>query len=213
VVLYLHVFNWPKDGRLLVPGLKNAVESALVLASGAKLEAKAAGNGVALTVPDAAPDAISSTIVLKVKGTIEVEQAPSPSESPLQTPDAEGTLKLPAAAAKTHGASLKHEARNDNLGYWTKADDWAEWSCEVTKPGKFTVSAHTASTSSASFDVIVGAQRLRVNFPRTGNYTTYQTTQAGTLELSAGRTTLSIKPVKEGWRPVNLKWLKLTPQK
>jgi alpha-L-fucosidase len=68
--LYLHVFDWPADGKLLVPGLKTTVESASLLASGAKLTAAPGNDGLALTLPATAPDKISSTIVLKVKGTL-----------------------------------------------------------------------------------------------------------------------------------------------
>ena len=71
--LYLHVFNWPEDGNLLVPGLKNAVESASLLAGGGKLDAIAGDGGVIIKVPATAPDKISSTVVLKVKGTLKVE--------------------------------------------------------------------------------------------------------------------------------------------
>ena len=31
-ILYLHVFDWPKDGELLVPGLKNEIRQAYLLA-------------------------------------------------------------------------------------------------------------------------------------------------------------------------------------
>jgi alpha-L-fucosidase len=69
--LYLHVFNWPSDGKLVVPGLNAPVESAMLLADGKKLEAKNGAEGVTVTLPAAAPDAISSTVVLKVKGKVE----------------------------------------------------------------------------------------------------------------------------------------------
>ncbi len=71
--LYLHVFDWPNDGKLLVPGLKNAVESATLLADGSNLDAAAGDGGVAITVPASAPDKISSTVVLKVRGPLVVE--------------------------------------------------------------------------------------------------------------------------------------------
>ena len=66
--LYLHVFNWPADGRILVPGLKNEVSSATVLATGDKLVTTSDAEGVSVAVLGAAPDPISSTIVLKLKG-------------------------------------------------------------------------------------------------------------------------------------------------
>ena len=71
--LYLHVFDWPADGRLLVPGLKNSVESAALLADGKTLTTANSQKGVVVTLPATAPDKISSTIVLKVKGPLQIE--------------------------------------------------------------------------------------------------------------------------------------------
>lgn len=70
--LYLHVFDWPADGKLVVPGLKNTVQSASLLATHNKLKTSASPEGVILSVPNAAPHKISSTIVLKIKGAPEV---------------------------------------------------------------------------------------------------------------------------------------------
>jgi alpha-L-fucosidase len=71
--LYLHIFDWPKDGKLNVPGLKNQVQSAALIGSKAKLPTASNGDGVLITVPTIAPDKISSTIVLQVKGPLQVE--------------------------------------------------------------------------------------------------------------------------------------------
>jgi alpha-L-fucosidase len=71
--LYLHVFDWPADGKLLVPGLKNEVTSASFLANLKKLAAAKTDSGVMLTVPATAPDKIATTIALKVKGTLQIE--------------------------------------------------------------------------------------------------------------------------------------------
>ena len=72
-ILYLHVFDWPKDGKLMVPGLKNSVKSATLLAGRGKLKTSASADGVEIAVPAEAPDKISSTIVLTIKGKPEVE--------------------------------------------------------------------------------------------------------------------------------------------
>jgi alpha-L-fucosidase len=71
--LYLHVFEWPSDGKLVVPGLKNALASARLLANDDELATAATPNGPVITLPAAASDKISSTIVLKVKGALEVD--------------------------------------------------------------------------------------------------------------------------------------------
>lgn len=70
--LYLHVFDWPADGKLLVPGLRNSVTSAALLRNGRRLTAVTSPAGVLLTLPKNAPDKISSTVVLKLKGPVEV---------------------------------------------------------------------------------------------------------------------------------------------
>jgi alpha-L-fucosidase len=70
--LYLHVFAWPKDGKLLVPGLKNKVGAAKLLAGGGKLAAQTTPAGVVVTLPAAAPDPLSSTVALTLDGPPQV---------------------------------------------------------------------------------------------------------------------------------------------
>jgi alpha-L-fucosidase len=71
-ILYLHVFNWPKDGKLNVPGLRNRVTGATLLANGKALESASSADGVTLTLPEAAPDPIASTIALHIEGAPQV---------------------------------------------------------------------------------------------------------------------------------------------
>ena len=71
--LYLHVFNWPK-GDLVVPGLKNTVAKAYLLADAdkAELPVEAVDAGVSIKVPAEAPDKVNTVVVLEVEGTPEV---------------------------------------------------------------------------------------------------------------------------------------------
>ncbi len=71
--LYLHVFTWPTDGKLAVPGLRNAITSATLLATGAQLATEKTADGLTVTLPATAPDPISSTVVLELKGAPEVD--------------------------------------------------------------------------------------------------------------------------------------------
>jgi alpha-L-fucosidase len=65
--LYLHVFDWPKDGKLRVP-LNNKAESARLLATGKKLSVRSVDGKLVIDVPAAAPDAADSVIALKIRG-------------------------------------------------------------------------------------------------------------------------------------------------
>jgi alpha-L-fucosidase len=73
--LYLHVFDWPADGQLCVPGLKTEVRKAYLLADPGKADLRVTpeAGSLVVTVPASAPDAICSVVVLELKGDLQVE--------------------------------------------------------------------------------------------------------------------------------------------
>jgi alpha-L-fucosidase len=78
--LYFSVFNWPADGKLLIPGLKNGVSSAIVLATGAKLRTSGASDGLTIILPAKGPDPIASVIKVEVRGKVENITVPQPAK-------------------------------------------------------------------------------------------------------------------------------------
>ena len=206
--LYLHVFNWPADGKLVVPGLKNVAKSARLLATGKKLKFSTTAAGVEIMVPAEAPDKISSTVVLKIKGAPEIATTTT-----TQAQAADGSVQLLASEADLHGG-LQYESGGDkdNIGFWTNPDDTASWSFEVNHPGKFKVTAEIAAEASGRFEVMVGEQKVQGTAPATQDYTKFQSANlTGALDISAGNVTLTMKPVGEGWQPMNLRSLQLMP--
>jgi len=207
--LYLHVFNWPEDGKLLVPGLKNTAQRAFVLTDPARkqLALQSSAEGLTLSLPAAAPDPVSSTIVLQVKGPLDIERAGLTQES-------DGSILLPAREARLHGSELQYETgeQRDNIGFWTNPDDWADWEFKVTRPGKFDVTAEVAALERASFEVSVGDSATRGEAAATGDYGRFRAVKLGTLHIaSPGKVTLGVHPVKDGWHPLNLKAIRLNP--
>jgi alpha-L-fucosidase len=77
-ILYFSVFNWPADGKLSIPGLKNGIKSASLLATGAKVRTTGSGEGLTITLPAAAPDPIASIIKVVVRGKVENVTSPQP---------------------------------------------------------------------------------------------------------------------------------------
>jgi alpha-L-fucosidase len=73
--LYLHVFDWPKNGRLVVPGLASQPLKATLLAAAGPLQVSAGENGVTLAVPAEAPDPIATVVALDIQGTPRVTDA------------------------------------------------------------------------------------------------------------------------------------------
>lgn len=72
--LYLHVFNWPNDGKLLVPGLRNPIRNAFFLAGDQRIKASTHKDGVVLDLPDQPLDLIDTVIVLEVDGKLNLKK-------------------------------------------------------------------------------------------------------------------------------------------
>jgi alpha-L-fucosidase len=69
-LLYFSVFDWPKDGKLVVPGLNQPVKSVVILANGKPLKSKSTSEGLTIELPVKAPDAIATVIKVTVKGVV-----------------------------------------------------------------------------------------------------------------------------------------------
>ncbi|UCG59504.1 MAG: alpha-L-fucosidase [Phycisphaerales bacterium] len=68
--LYLHVFDWPDDGKLRVPGLQSEVKKAYLLADRKHRKLALTRDGedqIILDVPGEAPDRINSVVVLEIR--------------------------------------------------------------------------------------------------------------------------------------------------
>lgn len=65
--LYLHVFDWPADGKLRVSGLGNDPEKAVLL-GGDELKVERDGSDLIVDLPGAAPNPYSSTVELTIQG-------------------------------------------------------------------------------------------------------------------------------------------------
>ncbi|MFT4512978.1 MAG: alpha-L-fucosidase [Planctomycetota bacterium] len=77
--LYLHVFDWPSNGTLVLPGLANTVDRAYLLSEpNQPLTVATNGNspGATVRLPAVAPDAIASVVVVEVRGKATVFRTP-----------------------------------------------------------------------------------------------------------------------------------------
>ncbi len=211
--LYLHVFEWPKDGKLLVP-VSNKVKKAFLLAKPVESLALAGGEGggVIVSVPAAASDPNATVIVLEIDGAPAVVAT-----APTLKQAADGTLSLKAAEAEiTGGAKLETKSGNEqNIGFWTSPDDSVQWAAQLTKPGTFDVEVNYACDpkSGGKYTLNAGGQKLTVTIAPTQSWGDFVTSKVGQLKLEkAGAITLEIKPVeKVGEGLMNLRAVVLKP--
>ena len=74
--LYLHVFDWPANGKLIVPGLKNTIEKAYLLADKSQkpLDHQTIQHAAVIKVPVIAPDPLVTVVVLEMTGVVKMEK-------------------------------------------------------------------------------------------------------------------------------------------
>jgi len=77
--LYAHVFTWPENGQLAVPGLTNAITRIYSLdAPAVDLSYTVANHTITISVPPTAPDAVDSVIAIEVNGKPVADPAYAP---------------------------------------------------------------------------------------------------------------------------------------
>ncbi len=110
-----------------------------------------------------------------------------------------GAILLKARDARVHGGKLRYEdaPQKDTLGFWTQADDWAEWEFEAPHAGKFAVELLQGcgkGSGGATVAVTVADQTLTMKVEETGHFQRFVPRTIGTVNLDKpGRYTLTIK--------------------
>ncbi len=210
--LYLHVFDWPNDGKLVIPGLRSKVTRAYLLADREKPRRIDQGEErVRVAVPQETPDPIDTVVVLEIEG--EPDVAPVYIE---QSPD--GSVVLKAVDATVHGDTAQYETGGgkDNIGYWTNAKDYVSWEFRIDRPATFKIGITYACTSGAAgseYSVSIGERTLRGTIRGTGDWTDFVNEELGTVELATrGTYTLTVTPMRMPRGAVmNLKAIELRP--
>jgi alpha-L-fucosidase len=190
--LFLHVFDWPQT-PLFVPGLKNRVEEAYLLADPKRASLPVSQNedGVTITLPTEAPDKIASVVVLEISGPADV--------APYSIPQAsDGSVTFPAVDGTIHGDTARYDADpgKDDVGYWTNAQDWVDWNFSIKKPGPFEVEVTYACENGAAgseFSIEAADKKLTGKVEGTGGWGKYVTKNLGRIEIPAGHQTLAVR--------------------
>ncbi|MGJ8640015.1 MAG: alpha-L-fucosidase [Opitutaceae bacterium] len=217
--LYFHVFDWPADGKLRIPGLRSKVGQAYLMDGWNPLAIEVDDADVVISVPEKAPHEIASVVVVKVMGALEVDRA-------LPQTNAEGALVLLAEDAYLHNNEgsedlrLHHKHNGEaHLTSWSDEAAWAEWSFVINEPGQYEVSAElsaskemgaqTANQTSAFRMGLVGQlQSVEIALPQPSKKP--ETKSLGVIKVEkSGEYTLQIKPEKENWLPIDLNQLML----
>jgi alpha-L-fucosidase len=208
--LYLHVFNWPEDGILRVPGLETKVKSVSLLSgTKEKLTSRFEENDLLIELPEIMPDPINTVVVVETKGELTVT-----SNMPLLK---EGEIELPVDFADIHNPGygthiiLKGTGENALITNWVDSRARLEWMFNSTEPGIYSVKASVKSEDVAKLTIRIGEREVEAEIGTSNGE--FKEMNLGEIELSeTGNQTLSLRPVSEAWTGIELGKLVLIKQ-
>lgn len=212
--LYLHVWNWPEDGKLLLAPLQEKPVSGRLLATGAPVSAVSTPAGLVVTLPGHAPDADVSVVALQFASPLTVTQ------KNFNVPGADGRIEI-GALDSYQGGTLNGAITVANAGPdayltgWTDAGWYVEYEVKTPTAGKWKVSAEIAAEVPANLTLNVRDAKVPVpvEITPTGGKQAWKTVDLGTLDLHAGETTIQLKPGKQWKAGPELRRFWLTPVK
>ncbi|HWQ53847.1 MAG TPA: alpha-L-fucosidase [Bryobacteraceae bacterium] len=215
--LYFHVYTWPADGKLVIPGLKNRVKSAYLLHDRAQpLGFQQGGDTWTIYVPREAPDPVASVVAVEIEG--------APAIRPMQlSSDGDGRIDLPVLHAEIrsqHGQRMQFgvEGREVHTASWTRPVDFVYWEFEAKQGGDYQVQLTYScdeKQGGGEFGISalpggiaepqkgVGSTARRPEIPiqlygsvqDTGSWSAYHTVASGTVKLEQGKNGIVVRPV------------------
>jgi hypothetical protein len=212
--LFLHVFDWPHDGKLVVGGLKSPVKRAYLLADNLRKPLKATrlnGSDVVLDVPRTQPDLADSVVVVESQREIGV--------NPVRLLATNGqTNTLRTFDGELNGKGLRYGDGKATRAYvldWNDPAQWIGWKVRVNEPVDFEVGLKytTASMDNrGSYIVTIGDQEIKGTVQPTRNENESTTVSLGRVRLAPGEYDVAVKPADiKGGELMRLFNVSLTP--
>ncbi|MBV9988596.1 MAG: alpha-L-fucosidase [Chitinophagaceae bacterium] len=193
--IYLHVFNWPADGRLMIGGLKTPIKNAWLLTDKMKksLPVHAANDLAILSVPHAAPDTADAVIVLEFQGTAKADSTMVIANNT--------STRLLGFDADLHGGGFGFgdgKAASYFVENWKSKQQSVSWKFRVAEPGTFKlVLKYVASPETEGEAVIkIGEKVFSERIRATERSNAMISRELGTVQLDKGVTTIEILPVE-----------------
>ena len=211
--LYLHVWDWPADGTLLLPGLRSAPGAARVLADGTPVSAQATDAGLVLRLPATAPAGLIPVVVLDLAGDLAIDP-------PAPATDAQGRVILVPADAELAGPDdakpvvdgFGPEAVITNLrdGGWR-----VRFHADLPHAGIWALAMEVGTAAFNRLRITVGGDQgtasIRSVWATEKDAETLVERELGVFRLGAGTHSIELRAELTDVRPLRLGRLVLTP--
>lgn len=191
--LYLHVLEWPKDGRLRLPGLQTPVKKAFLLAD----------PNTVLQVDKDGSISLSSSPLDDADTVIAVDLAAAPKVDPPVVTLQDGVLRMDYMKANTAGRAVKRYNRRGafHISKWTGPADTATWYVRVPKAGTYSVRVRYAARPEwvgGTYSIAIADKSVSGSVEATGDWYEYRDFDLGKIDIpAAGRRIVTIRPAAE----------------
>jgi len=207
---YLHVFDWPKNGMLTVPGFKAKVQDVYLLSNpGQHFAWKYDGDDVNIHAPSVIFNEINTVVVVKTRGPVEVI-----SNMPQLK---EGSILLPADFADIHNpgygehAVVKGSGEKSMITNWVDANARVEWMFNASEAGTYKLEALVRADEPNRLNIVFGSVNQPAEIQATGE--NFDVISLGEIEISeAGDQVIALTPMAGQWKNVELMYLDLIKQ-
>lgn len=198
-LVFLHVFDWPRDRELVLGGLKSPVKKAWLLSDPEQNELpfrRAGKLDVSIGVPTESPDSANSVVVIETEGAVEA--------NPVRLLSAKRHANLLRGFdSKLNGKGLRYGTGKSYDNYvhgWTKTDQSVVWDARLTEPAHFEVSIEYSTQKKdkpGRFEVRLGETTVQRTVKITGEgpreFARYS---LGTVRLPAGPCRVEVRPLE-----------------
>ena len=212
-MLYLHVFDWPRNGKLVLGGLKSDVAKAYLLADPQRKALKVNrlnANDLMIVVPLQPADSADTVIAVEVRG--------DPQVNPVRLVLNSQTNLLRVFDGNLHGRKLHFGDGKASRAYildWSDPTEWVGWKIRVNEPGRYEVLVKYTTASAANngtYSVTFNDQAFVVTVVPTPSETQARTEKVGTVRLVPGEYEIQVKPADiRGGELMRLFGISLTP--
>lgn len=192
--LYLHIFQWPKDGKLIVGGLETPPGKAWLLADALKSGLpvkKLNSSDVQVSLPQFPPDTVNTVLVLEMNNRVKADT--------VRLLSATGNNRLLAFDANLHGGGFHYGDGKTDRYYvdgWTKNSQSVSWPFRLNDKIKaeLTIRYQVDEFSGGTVNLMIDGKAFRLKVNPSDGKTEIRTAVAGQCILKPGTHELTIRP-------------------
>ena len=208
--LFLHIWNWPCNGKLLVPNAAQEEVQASLMSTKAPLETSSQNKDLVVSLPALPTDANISIVVLHLAKPV-VDTTPE-----LEVPDAQGLVHLSVFEADAIGNErgnipLSGTGIEANLGPWTDADWKLDYRFNAPKAQNWMVQGEIATAAPVTLYLNAEKTKVTASVLATGGEQIWKNIDLGTIPLALGEVTFSLSAEKTNWTAIRLRNIILKP--